>query len=224
LKPRLRAGSMSALSSADRVEHGDAYTQMTERLRKFSLTRRHPRSQLLSDYLDGDLLSGNRPTLEAHVRDCARCRRLLDSLAKTTDALGSMRAGAPPGLADSVIAAVRAESVPEVGPTERASRRADQPALAVVRPSMRPAVGDRWRDRARAALAYCCRRPQLRVTAPIALVVGIALSFVNQGGMLLDGRIDFRMCVMCATDVLVPFVALNVVLLMIVRAPRRRRR
>jgi hypothetical protein len=122
-----------------------------------------------------------------------------------------------------VIAAVRAESVPDVAAAGRSSGRADQPALAVVRPSTKLAAGDRWPDRARAALAYCCQRPQLRVTVPIAVLVGIALSFVNMGGTLLHGRIDLAVCVMCATDILVLFVALNAVLLMIVRAPRRRR-
>lgn len=188
--------------------------QMIERLRRLSPRHRHPGSQLLSEYLDGDLASGERRKLEAHVRDCARCRRLLDSLAKTVAALGSIGTAAPPGLADSVIAAVRAESVPGVGPIERAR----QPALAVVRASTRPTVRDRWPDRVRAALRYCCQPAQLRVTLPIAVLVGIALSFANQGEMLLDGRIDLSMCVMCGTDFLVPFVALNVVLLMIVRA------
>ena len=192
---------------------------MTKRFRKFSLIRRHPTSRLLSDYLDGDLPSGDRLALEAHVRDCARCRRLLDSLANTVAALGSMGTGAPPGLADSVIAAVRAETASDVGLTERAH----QPALAVVGATTRPSVRDRWPGRARAALRYCCQPAQLRVTGPIAVLVGIALSFVNMGGTLLHGRIDLAVCVMCATDILVPFVALNVVLLLIVRAPGRRR-
>jgi anti-sigma factor RsiW len=181
---------------------------MTERLRKFSLTRRHPPSQRLSEYLDGDLASRDRRALEAHVRDCGRCRRLLESLAATVDALGSIRSGAPGGLADSVIAELRAR---------------DQPALAVVRTASQPAIGNGRVERVRSALAFCCRRPQLRVTVPLALLVGVALSFANQGGMLLDGRIDLGMCVMCATDFVVPFVALNIVLLTIVRAPRRGR-
>lgn len=192
---------------------------MTKRFRKLPLIIRHPPSRLLSDYLDGDLPGSDRLALEAHVQDCARCRRLLDSLANTVAVLGAMGTSAPPGLADSVIAAVRAETASEVGLTERAH----QPALAVVHASTRPTVRDRWPDRARAALRYCCQPAQLRVTGPIAVLAGIALSFANQGGMLLDGRIDLGMCVMCATDFLVPFVALNVVLLMIVRAPGRRR-
>jgi hypothetical protein len=102
-------------------------------------------------------------------------------------------------------------------------RAHDQPALAVVRTAEQATASNGRLDRVRSALAYCCRRPQLRVTVPLALLVGIALSFANQGGMLLDGRIDLAMCLMCATDFVVPFVALNIVLLMIVRAPRRRR-
>jgi hypothetical protein len=180
---------------------------MTERLRKFSLARRHPPSQRFSEYLDGDLASRDRRTLEAHIQHCARCRRLLDSLSATIDALGSARSSAPPGLADSVIAGLRAH---------------DQPALAVVRTAP-PSTGNGRLDRVRSALAYCCRRPQLRVTVPLALLVGVALSFANQGGMLFDGRIDLGMCVMCGTNFVVPFLAFNIVLLMIVRAPRRTR-
>jgi hypothetical protein len=53
----------------------------------------------------------------------------------------------------------------------------------------------------------------MRVTFPIAIVLGVALSLVNQGGMLLSGDIDLRMCVICALNFLLPLAALNLLLL-----------
>jgi hypothetical protein len=41
--------------------------------------------------------------------------------------------------------------------------------------------------------------------------------------MLLDGRIDLGMCAMCAANFLAPFLALNAVLLIVVRWPGRGR-
>jgi hypothetical protein len=43
------------------------------------------------------------------------------------------------------------------------------------------------------------------------------------GGMLMHGKIDLGVCLSCAADFLVPFVALNLGLLMLLRLPRRRR-
>jgi hypothetical protein len=54
-------------------------------------------------------------------------------------------------------------------------------------------------------------------------VTGVVLSLVNMGGMLLRGRIDLGVCVSCAMDFLVPFVALNLGLLLLLRIPGRRR-
>jgi hypothetical protein len=65
----------------------------------------------------------------------------------------------------------------------------------------------------------CLRRPRLRITVPIALLAGVAVSLVNHGGMLLSGHIDAQMCAICGLDFLVPFAALNVALL----APALRR-
>jgi hypothetical protein len=124
-----------------------------------------------------------------------------------------------------VIDALRAETP---GRSEGASRRPEAPPLSVVgRLSQRPA-DDRsrgsWSQRAHAALRYCLRRPQLRLTLPLALLAGAILTLVNMGGQLMDGRIDLRMCAMCAMDFLVPFVALNVALLILSRSPAGRRR
>jgi len=75
-----------------------------------------------------------------------------------------------------------------------------------------------------AALRYCFQRAQLRLTLPIALLAGVVLSLINQGGILMDGRIDLRMCAMCAANVLVPFAALNAGGLIVLLVPGGRRR
>jgi hypothetical protein len=68
---------------------------------------------------------------------------------------------------------------------------------------------------------WCLRPPQLRLTLPIALLTGVVLSLVNMGGMLMHGKIDLGVCMSCALDFLVPFLALNLGLLMLLWAPRR---
>jgi hypothetical protein len=195
--------------------------EMIERVRNRWRLRRHPPSRRMSEYLDGELTIRERRALEAHVHDCARCRGLLESLARTLDALGALGALGPegsPGVAASVIAAVRAES-----PTAAVSRGPGHPALAVVGPPVHSSGAARLRVRARAALAFCCERRQLRATVPVALLVGVVLSFVNRGGVLLQGHFDLAMCVTCGSNFLAPFLALNAVLLLIVRPPGRRR-
>jgi anti-sigma factor RsiW len=200
---------------------------MIERLRTISLPRRHPRRAVLSDYIDGDLDARERRALETHIRDCCRCRRELASLANTVHALGSVEADTPPGLADSIIAALRTEDPPELATGKRAADAAGQPWLKVVpgpgRPSARQPIRSRWPQEARAALRWCLRRPQLRLTLPIAVIAGVVLSLVNMGGMLMHGKIDLGVCVSCAIDFLVPFLALNLGLLMLLWLPRRRR-
>jgi hypothetical protein len=201
---------------------------MIERLRGIFRPRRHPRPVVISRYLQDELDTRGRHALEAHVRECHRCQRSLASLASTVDALGSLgRVTGPIGLADSIIEALRAESQAETAMGKPSRAGANPPALTVVRDSVQPPPGDRsvgrWPPGARAALSYCLQRRQLRFTLPIALVAGIVLSVVNMGGMLMHGRIDLGVCVSCAMDFLVPFLALNVGLLMLLWIPRRGR-
>jgi hypothetical protein len=191
---------------------------MIERVRKFSPLRRHPPSQYFSEYIDGDLPLAERRALEAHVRICARCQRLQSSLTRTVEALGSISPEPSTGIAESVIAALRSE-----GATAEAARTDRHPPLTVVTPSATTIRRDSWSVRARAALAWCCERRQLRATVPVTLLVGAVLTVVNMGGMLVHGQVDLGMCAMCATDFVVPFVALNVALLLIVRPPGRGR-
>jgi anti-sigma factor RsiW len=93
-----------------------------------------------------------------------------------------------------------------------ASGRAEAIVAALSPPTSRDAARRR----------FLLQRAQLRFTVPIGLLVGIALSLVNQGGMLLHGEIDLAMCAVCALDFLLPFVAMNVVLLATTRVLRGR--
>lgn len=43
---------------------------------------RHPKSELLSDYLDQELTPAQSNTLEAHLKECPRCASLLQDLAE----------------------------------------------------------------------------------------------------------------------------------------------
>lgn len=199
---------------------------MIERLRSLSITRRHPRPGVLSRYWEGDLDVRRRRAVEAHVRGCARCQQLLASLASTVRALGSLAHRSPAGLADSIVEALRAEPSSEVALARRSRNHAEVPALTVVRhpgPPVGNRIPSRWPDAARAALRWCLQAAQLRLTLPITLVAGVVLIVVNQGGTLLPDRITVVWCVMCATDFLVPFVALNLGLLLVVRIPGRTR-
>jgi predicted anti-sigma-YlaC factor YlaD len=187
---------------------------------------------MLSRYLDGELGQSARVALEAHLSGCSDCRGFLESLTSTVEALRSMRPSPRPGLAESVVAALRTtSSSPSVAP-ELSARQSDLPTLTVV-----PNLGSRGiehasggaethaprRRIARALIRYCMRRPQLRLTLPLALLAGVALSLINQGYMIFNGRVDVGMCAICALDFLIPFLALNAGLLLATRVAGRRR-
>jgi anti-sigma factor RsiW len=182
---------------------------------------------MLSRYLEDDLNARERRALESHVHGCSRCRRELASLANTVCALGSLEAVTSPGLADSIITALRSEDAQERATSRRAPDTAGLPALTVVPGAGPSSAGNRiltrWPQEARTALRWCLQRPQLRLTVPITVVAGVVLSLVNMGGMLMDGKIDLGVCLSCAADFLVPFLALNLALLMLLRLPSRKR-
>lgn len=196
-----------------------------ERLRNLPRPRRHPPSRVMSQYLDGELDDRDREALEAHTRECARCRRLLASLETTVRVLGALGKEAPTGLADSIIDALRADDQPEIAVRKRSSDGTALRALAVVPASAELPPSNRilsaWRGVVAPALRYCLQRRQLRLTLPIAVVAGVVLSMVNMGGMLMHGKIDLGVCLSCAVDFLVPFLALNLGLLMLLRLPHR---
>jgi anti-sigma factor RsiW len=190
---------------------------MTVRLRRLPMRLGHARPRTLSRYVDGELRRPQRLALEAHLRACRKCGALHESLSGTVQALASMRPSARPGLSNSIIAALRAQSPAPTDARGRSPLRAASPVLTVL-----PGTAQRAADRSlrRNRLGRLNRRwrhilhgSRVRVILPIALIVGVTLSLVNQGGMLLGGHIDLEMCAICGLNFVIPFVALNVVLL-----------
>jgi hypothetical protein len=69
------------------------------------------------------------------------------------------------------------------------------------------------RERARAAVEYCLRRRNLSRTLRIALFVGLVLTLINQGTVILAGEASTGTWVRCALNFVVPFVVSNAGLL-----------
>lgn len=63
------------------------------------------------------------------------------------------------------------------------------------------------------AIAYCWRPQHLRRTITTAFVVGLLLTVINQGAVLLDGDATTATYVRCVLNFCVPFVVSNVGLL-----------
>jgi anti-sigma factor RsiW len=187
---------------------------------------------MLSRYLDGELERDERFSIEAHLRGCPGCREVLESLRSAVEGLRSMRGTATNRVADSVIAALREASPPQDAMPILSSSSPRSPTLTVVPDRVadaveptnvgQPASSPRRRI-PRAVLAYCLRRPQIRLTLPLGLVAGVALSLINKGYMIFSGNVDVEMCAVCALDFVIPFVALNIGLLLATRAAGRRR-
>ena len=64
----------------------------------------------LSDYLDGDLQSGERQRVEEHVHWCPECRRVLESLRRTLKGLMDLRTTRDESIAPGVIDRLRRET------------------------------------------------------------------------------------------------------------------
>jgi hypothetical protein len=187
---------------------------------------------MLSRYLDGDLEREERLSIAAHLRDCSDCRELLESLRSAVGGLRSIRATATNRIADSVISALRTESPPQDVMPILSSSAPRSPTLTVVPDRAADTVEPTYAGHSscspraripRAVLAYCLRRPQLRLTLPLGLVVGITLALINKGYMIFSGSVDVEMCAVCALDFVIPFVALNVGLVLATRFAGRRR-
>ncbi len=121
---------------------------------------------------------------------------MLRSLANTVRALGSMPSPPSAGLAETIVSTLRT----------REGRAAARSFPLAARAGQR---GRRWTPQDLISPRAQLRRTWLRVALPIGLLLGAVLSLVNQGGMLLTGQIDLRMCVACALDFLLPLVALT---------------
>ena len=65
----------------------------------------------LSPYLDGEVSEAERRRVEEHAHVCPQCHRILETLKRTLVELRGMadERSAPSGLADSVMARIRAE-------------------------------------------------------------------------------------------------------------------
>jgi hypothetical protein len=166
--------------------------------------RAHPAPTTLSRLLDDDLRLPERDADDQHLRGCGPCRRLLESLTRTIGGLGSLRTRASSGRADRIVAALRTASD---GGTRHLSVTARD--TVVVFPG--------WWPRLWSAVRYCLQRSQLRFTVPIGVLLGAALTVLNMGGTLLRGEIDLEMSAVCALDFVLPFMAMNVVLLGVAR-------
>lgn len=141
--------------------------------------------------------------------------------------LGSLRrTEEQPELADSIIAALRAEAAPRSDAAKLTSPGSRPALLTVVRDDGPPAVvGPGPAGRLvwlRAGLRDCLRLAQLRFTVPLALFLGAALSLINHGGMIVDEGFTLTTCAVCAPNFVAPFIALNVGAALATGARRRR--
>jgi hypothetical protein len=65
----------------------------------------------------------------------------------------------------------------------------------------------------REAYAFCLQRRNVRRTLRIALVVGVVLTLINQGGVIAAGHATTATWVRCGLNFLVPFLVSNAGLL-----------
>jgi hypothetical protein len=65
----------------------------------------------------------------------------------------------------------------------------------------------------RAAAAFCLERRNLRRTVRIALIVGVLLTLINQGSVILDGHASVATWVRTVLNFVVPFLVSNAGLL-----------
>jgi hypothetical protein len=68
-------------------------------------------------------------------------------------------------------------------------------------------------DSAREAIAFCLQPRNLRRTVRIALVVGVVLTAINQGGVITAGNATTATWVRCGLNFVVPFLVSNAGLL-----------
>ncbi len=77
-------------------------------LQRRSMAREHGWSSAHhSEYLDRELGPAERERLEAHIRICPECHRILGTLRSTLRALAGMRIRPIPGLADDIVERLR---------------------------------------------------------------------------------------------------------------------
>jgi hypothetical protein len=69
------------------------------------------------------------------------------------------------------------------------------------------------RRTAREAVSFCMQRRNLRRTLSIALVVGVVLTAINQGGVISSGHATTATWIRCVLNFVVPFLVSNAGLL-----------
>ena len=62
-------------------------------------------------------------------------------------------------------------------------------------------------------LRYCATPRNLRRTISIALLVGVLLTAINQGSVILAGHVDTMTWIRCGLNFLIPFLVSNAGLL-----------
>jgi hypothetical protein len=65
----------------------------------------------------------------------------------------------------------------------------------------------------REAVAVCCQRAHLRRTIRIAAVVGVVLTAINEGDVLIEGKASTATAAKIAMNFLIPFIVSNLGLL-----------
>jgi hypothetical protein len=63
------------------------------------------------------------------------------------------------------------------------------------------------------ALSFCAQPRNLRRTLSIALIVGVVLTIINQGGVITSGHATTTTWVRCGLNFVVPFLVSNAGLL-----------
>lgn len=84
--------------------------------------------------------------------------------------------------------------------------------MAAARPTRPAQPTSRWL-RARSAIELCLQRRNLRRTVPIAIVVGVVLTLINQGAVIAAGDATAATWLRCGLNFLVPFLVSNAGLL-----------
>jgi hypothetical protein len=66
----------------------------------------------------------------------------------------------------------------------------------------------------REGVAYCAQRRNLKRTIPVALIVGVTLTLINEGSVIANGHATTATWIRCLLNFLVPFLVSNAGLLM----------
>ena len=99
--------------------------------------------------------------------------------------------------------AVKLPGIAATSPTRPASTPSAPPGPPT--PSRRAVIRD--------AFAFCAQRRNLSRTIRIAVVVGVILTLINQGSVILDGHATAAAWVRCVLNFVVPFLVSNAGLL-----------